>query len=622
MKQLLAIIGFCSLIFSLQAQNLIKRDQLNFSAWANDVWGYEADGKEYAIVGTTSGVAIVDVTNPDDIEQIHFIAGNSCTWRDIKVFGQYAYVTQDCESEFAGLVIIDLSNIGVSIERKQWRTDGTTPLLKSAHNIFIDEFGYAYICGHNFGAGGVLILDLNADPWNPTVVGSYEEHYVHDLYVRDNIMYTAEIFAGKFAIIDATDKSDLKTLARQATPVEQSHNIWISEDGKTAFTTDETEDVNVSIAAYDISDLSDITLLNEYQSNPSAVPHNATVLGDFVIASHYSYGVVVLDGSQPDEMVEVAHFDTEPALQGNIFLGCWGVYPYLSSGNILASDQREGLFVFTPDYKKAIHIRGTVKHAITSADLFNANIKISSDESNYSTESDLEGFFKKGFAIANNYSIEVELDGFHKYKQNLGMLEHGDVVELDIKMIPIGNEVSQTESIEINSTNTFCAENSSDIDIENTFSCDNDTSSAVGTWSISSNGCLEYSAGATSGNEIDTVCITISDASGNEVETIEFIVSIIDNTTTSHLENSLLNGEFKLLQNPANNFLYVQNQRSEKSSIELEVFDINGSSVLQMVDSGFNEIISMDISHLQKGIYILTLQTTEGGSGFIRFIKH
>ena len=40
----------------------------------NDIWGYEdEDGNEYAIVGTTKGTSIVDVTDPLNPEEIYWL---------------------------------------------------------------------------------------------------------------------------------------------------------------------------------------------------------------------------------------------------------------------------------------------------------------------------------------------------------------------------------------------------------------------------------------------------------------------------------------------------------------------------------------------------------------------
>jgi hypothetical protein len=73
MKKQVRIILFLTLSFLVKgtsqvspAQNITLRSQLTFSGQAcSNIWGYAAKGREYALVGTSGGSAIVDVTNPD-----------------------------------------------------------------------------------------------------------------------------------------------------------------------------------------------------------------------------------------------------------------------------------------------------------------------------------------------------------------------------------------------------------------------------------------------------------------------------------------------------------------------------------------------------------------------------
>ncbi|MEZ5008976.1 MAG: choice-of-anchor B family protein [Chitinophagales bacterium] len=604
----------------LFAQNLTLRDRLDYATNTSDVWGWSNETHELAIVGLYNGTSIVDVTNPDSIEQIHFIYGNGCTWRDIKTFGNYAYVTQDCNSQTAGLTIIDLSDLD-SITRKPWRTDGTIPDLKSAHNIFIDEFGFAYIVGHNFDNGGVLILDLNQDPLNPTVVARYSRAYVHDCVARNNRLYTAEYSAGRFSIIDVSDKNNLTVLADQETPAKFSHNIWLSDDSKTAFTTDENAEVNTSVAAYDISDLSDIKLLDEYNSTPTSTPHNVHVLDDFLVTSHYSYGLVVLDGSHPDKLVEVAHYDTEPNISGDNYQGCWGAYPYLPSGNILASDQAKGLHVFTPSYKRAIQIRGTVLNALTHVELYNASIEIEENGNSSSYNSDLEGKFKSGFANSGNYTITVSLAGYQTYTAEYS-LTNGDFLELEIELLPeFDNAMTVFHEVDINESITVCDNFDNSLIIDTVFSCNGLDTSVFGSWTFDNGGCITYTAGDNSGNFIDTVCFVAANESGEQYNVTEAVISILNSTTTNTLQNVLENGNYKLMQNPVKNILYLKNNLDQNTPITLSIYDINGRIVHQQADAGFNDIISMNTHQLSRGLYILTITSSIREMGYIKFIK-
>ena len=97
--------------------------------------------------------------------------------------------------------------------------DGAT--LNTCHNIFIDEFGVAYLSGCNSNGGGLIYLDVDTEPGVPTIMGVGSNEYSHDVYVRDNLAYSSEIEAGQFAIYDVTDKTNtillLKNISQNQT---------------------------------------------------------------------------------------------------------------------------------------------------------------------------------------------------------------------------------------------------------------------------------------------------------------------------------------------------------------------------------------------------------------------
>ena len=117
----------------------------------NDIWGWvDASENEFAIVGLRDGVSCVNVTNSTAPVEEFFIPDIYSIWRDIKTFGNYAYVTTESD---AGLLIIDLTDM---TGNTFWHLkDFMNPITglslhwESAHDLFIDENGICYI----FGAG-------------------------------------------------------------------------------------------------------------------------------------------------------------------------------------------------------------------------------------------------------------------------------------------------------------------------------------------------------------------------------------------------------------------------------------------------------------------------------------
>src|SRR5690606_36974022 len=78
----------------------------------NDVWGYtDETGKEYALVGATKGTSVVDVSDPANPQEVFWEPGMESVWRDLKTWGDYAYITTEAQN---GLLIIDLSPLPAS----------------------------------------------------------------------------------------------------------------------------------------------------------------------------------------------------------------------------------------------------------------------------------------------------------------------------------------------------------------------------------------------------------------------------------------------------------------------------------------------------------------------------
>jgi len=53
-----------------------------------DIWGYAANGREYALMGVTGGTSIIDVTDPANPVEVEFIPGPTAPpyeWRDILI---------------------------------------------------------------------------------------------------------------------------------------------------------------------------------------------------------------------------------------------------------------------------------------------------------------------------------------------------------------------------------------------------------------------------------------------------------------------------------------------------------------------------------------------------------
>lgn len=442
---LLPILLFASTLIG--QENFTLDGQLIYEdADLSDIWGWEKDGREYAIVGKKNGISVVDVTVGESAEELYLIPGSFSIWRDIKTYNNHAYIVDDQAGE--ALIIIDLNDAPNSFTHTVWMPETDTFSSTECHNIYIEEAtGYAYLLGCNNTVTDSeiqelsIVLDLKDDPKDPVIAGIYTDRYVHDAYVRNDTMYTSEIEEGNFSIVDFRDKENPLVLARQETSGSQTHNCWLSDDGNLLFTTDEIAEGFVDV--YDISDFSDIQLLDKIQPSPGlqVIPHNTFVLGQWIITSWYTEGVLIHDFSDPENLIEVGHFDTAPLYSGIGFDGAWGVYPYLPSGRVLVTDIQTGLWVLEPNYVAAARLGVTVTDEETGLAIPDAIVQV--EALGISTSTNIFGEVEIGGGSSGAFVLQVGASNYETQQFENVSFVSGEKTEISISLQP-------SQAIELN----------------------------------------------------------------------------------------------------------------------------------------------------------------------------
>ena len=411
----------------------------------NDIWGWaDSVGNEFALVGLRNGVSCVNVTNPSTPFEEFFLSDIYSIWRDIKTYGNYAYVTTESD---AGLLIIDLTDM---TGNTFWHvtdfinpTTGATLHWEAAHDLFIDENGIVYIFGASNPAGfptpanGAIFLDVATNPINPTHLGQWNDQYIHDAMVRGDTMYAGCIYSGKVYIVDVSNKANPIVLGSKSTPHTFTHNSWVSDDGNFVFTTDEQSDAYLT--AFDISDLNNIQEVDRIQSNPgsNSIPHNTFVDGNFLITSYYRDGTVVHDITHPNYMIQVGYYDSYSG-SGNGFDGCWGTYPYLPSGNIISSDINSSsgqgrLLVYGRNFQQACYLEGNVINSITGLAISNANLEILTTSTNETAN--LFGHYQSAIVNSGTYQLVFSALGYNSDTITV-VLSNGQMLVQDAYLNP------------------------------------------------------------------------------------------------------------------------------------------------------------------------------------------
>ena len=312
----------------------------------SDVWAYTApDGAEYAIMGNVEGIAIVAVPSLEVVAQIPGPTLNApFYWRDIKTYGSFAYVSTEAYGPNEGLQVIDLRGLPHHAEEIAV-VRGQDDRLVSSHNLSIDPVtGYAYML--NSDGNGIVIIDLH-DPIRPVDVGMVPVPDSHDVFARGDTLYVAEGRAPTFSMWDVSQKGMPELIGRVTVPQPgYVHNVWPTDDGRYALTTEETVDKTVKV--WDLSDPENPTLIGDWLGE-SRLAHNVQIDGDYAFVSHYASGVYVLDITDITRPRVVAQHDTYPANNAAAFYGNWGVSMPTPGGYLYTSNLEGQLTVLRWD---------------------------------------------------------------------------------------------------------------------------------------------------------------------------------------------------------------------------------------------------------------------------------
>ena len=295
-----------------------------------------------------------------------------------------------------------------------------------------------YLYANTLAIHPIEILDLNPDPYNPVYAGNFSGLTTHDCYADNDTVYGAHL--GVLSMIDVSDKSNPVLLGTAPTPGAFTHNTWLLDNHQYLLTTDEAKPSFVT--AYDISDPADIKEVCRVSSNDGygAVAHNTQVLNDWAITGWYKDGVVIADAHRPENLVVAGRYDTWLPNQNADFLGCWGVYSYLPSGNIVASNYLAGppnrgdVLVLTPDYQRACYLEGMVINSNSGFPINDVTVEIIGNP--YSIRrTAVDGIYKTGQTEEGTVLVSFRSDGFCA-DTTTAILIAGEITTLNVALVP------------------------------------------------------------------------------------------------------------------------------------------------------------------------------------------
>ena len=347
-------LGFTS--ENVQLKSWLPLNELDNADSGNDCWGYVSpSGREYALMGTSSGTVIVEITNPGNAQVVASLSGPNSLWRDIKTYGTYMYAVSEGGG---GIQVFNLADID----------NGNVQTLNSAgsgstHNVVIDtESGFLYRTGGV--ADGMYMYSL-ANPASPVQVGQWTDRYIHDAQV---VTYTDGPFAGRqiafccagfsggwsdtgLTIVDVTNKSNPFVVSQvYYSNAEYSHQGWLSEDRQYFYLNDELDEQynggTTTTRVIEVADIENPSFVGTFTSGSTSIDHNLYTHNGMIFEANYRSGLRVFDASNPTNPTQYGYFDTYPSNDNASFNGLWNVYPYFPSGTVIGSDLERGLFVW------------------------------------------------------------------------------------------------------------------------------------------------------------------------------------------------------------------------------------------------------------------------------------
>jgi choice-of-anchor B domain-containing protein len=321
-------------------------------------WGWKnpADGREYAIIGSTFGTYFVEVTDPANPVQRAYVAGTHqyCIWHEYKSYGKYCYILSD-DSPNNSFQIADMSYLPDSVHIVY---DGTS-LFVHGHAEYIDgDKLYVSSTHGTSGQNHTMAVFSLANPELPVFLRALEQDYpgisaVHDMYVVNDTVYASASYQGmQIYKYNSSTNHFIQIGSLPGLSNDYNHSSFLSEDHKTLYMCIEVPSGR-PVHVVDVSNISSPIVVDTFITNTGATPHNPYVIGNTLVLAAYADGVYAYNITDTHSPSLSGYFDSHPQngstypspVCGCHYAGCWGAFTDLPSGILLTSDMQKGLFV-------------------------------------------------------------------------------------------------------------------------------------------------------------------------------------------------------------------------------------------------------------------------------------
>ena len=238
----------CWATWTLQPPDPYYGDNSTTGMLYNGIWGYATGAREYALQCNSTGLHIIDVTDPLAPYRVQFInmsgglnPPKGRIWRDVDIYTDpvsgktYAYIGAQSNGD---LWIVDLSFLSGSTAHGA----NSNPIPAAAianrgrtnygHTVSVhDGLGLLFMNTANNGSTlGCQIFDLRQDPFNPPVIASWSGsgHDCHDSFAQADVpgaggkdlLYVADGYATRYRVVDISSVR-YQAAARRSSALQQ-----------------------------------------------------------------------------------------------------------------------------------------------------------------------------------------------------------------------------------------------------------------------------------------------------------------------------------------------------------------------------------------------------------------
>lgn len=343
---------------------LTSSSQVRFSS----CWAFVQNGREYAVIGSTEGAHIFELTDHDSLRFVDFVPGRfqsaQAITREYKHYQNYLYAI--CDEGPSSLQIMDVSYLPDSVHLV---ADLQDQYFGKSHNLFIDSTNALLyltlvnpiVNGNELGIVPMRVYSL-ANPILPSLLweGPNDIPEVHDLYVKNNRAILNCGFDG-LRTYDFSNPSNPVYVNNLTFYPQQGYNHqgWLSLDESTYVFADETAGLPLKKCHVSSSGQIQVQQFFGTEGTPyPKTPHNIHITDEFAFVSYYNDGLRIFD-LRKNPPAEIGVYDTyidNANTNGFSMWGAWGVHALLPSERILISDRNNGFFLFEFDRSKFLII--------------------------------------------------------------------------------------------------------------------------------------------------------------------------------------------------------------------------------------------------------------------------